>query len=42
VFAVDLIIEHQTVDSLAQTAGTIGYEILTSQVGRYAYHYVDN
>lgn len=37
---VDLINERQNVDALAQAAGTIGYEILTSLGGRYARHYV--
>jgi alanine racemase len=37
---VDLINERQTVDALAQAAGTIGYEILTSLGGRYARDYV--
>lgn len=32
--------EHQTVDDLAEAAGTIGYEILTSLGARYARRYV--
>ena len=37
--ALDLICAHQTVDELAQNAGTIGYEILTSLGGRYTRRY---
>ena len=32
---VDLIGEHNPVDAVADAAGTIGYEILTSLGGRY-------
>jgi len=35
----DLITPQQTVDDLAQMAGTIGYEILTSLGPRYARRY---
>ncbi len=31
----EILNEHQTIDDLAQAAGTIGYEILTSLGGRY-------
>lgn len=31
--------EHQSVDDLAQAAGSIGYEVLTSLGGRYVRHY---
>lgn len=37
---VSLIGAHQDVDALADQAGTIGYEILTSLGSRYARHYV--
>lgn len=37
---IDLINEWHTVDALAQEAGTIGYEILTSLGGRYFRQYV--
>ncbi len=37
--SLDLICEHQGVDALAETAGTIGYEILTSLGPRYARRY---
>ena len=33
---------HQTVDDLAEAAGTIGYEILTSLGARYARRYKDS
>ena len=36
----ELIGPHQSVDELAQAAGTIGYEVLTSLGGRFARHYV--
>lgn len=35
----DLLCPHQTIDDLADSAGTIGYEILTSLGARYARHY---
>lgn len=35
----DLLCAHQGIDDLAQAAGTIGYEILTSLGQRYARHY---
>lgn len=35
----DILTEDQTVDTLADAAGTIGYEILTSLSGRYARRY---
>ncbi|SES16365.1 alanine racemase [Tranquillimonas rosea] len=35
----DLLCEHQTVDDIADVAGTIGYEILTSLGARYARRY---
>ncbi|MBT4888729.1 MAG: alanine racemase [Rhodospirillales bacterium] len=38
---VDLIGPHQGVDTLAEKAGTIGYEILTSLGGRYYRTYLD-
>ncbi|WP_417259165.1 alanine racemase [Celeribacter sp.] len=38
--ALDLICPHQTVDELAQNAGTIGYEILTSLGERYTRRYI--
>ena len=37
---IELICERQTVDDVADAAGTIGYEILTSLGARYAKHYV--
>ena len=37
----DLLNEEQTVDTLAQEAGTIGYEILTSLGARYHRVYLD-
>jgi hypothetical protein len=37
---IDLMNERSTVDTLAQEAGTIGYEILTSLGGRYFRRYV--
>jgi alanine racemase len=37
---IDLINERHTVDALAQEAGTIGYEILTSLGGRYFRQYI--
>ena len=37
---VDLIDDSHGVDAVAQRAGTIGYEILTSLGGRYARHYI--
>jgi len=37
--ALDLLGTHQTVDDLADAAGTIGYEILTALGPRYARHY---
>jgi len=36
---IDLICDDQTVDDVADAAGTIGYEILTSLGARYAKHY---
>ena len=33
--ALDILGPHQTVDDLAEVAGTIGYEILTSLGARY-------
>ena len=38
---IDLIGERNPVDALAEQAGTIGYEILTSLGGRYFRRYVD-
>ena len=38
---VELIGPHQTVDDLAATAGTIGYEILTSLGKRFHRVYID-
>ncbi|MCK0150930.1 alanine racemase [Marivita sp. S6314] len=38
---VELLGRHQSVDSLAEAAGTIGYEILTSLGNRYARTYLD-
>ncbi|WP_292291431.1 alanine racemase [Marivita sp.] len=37
---VELLGRHQSIDMLADAAGTIGYEILTSLGGRYARRYV--
>jgi len=37
--ALTLIGPHQGVDALAEVAGTIGYEVLTSLGARYARHY---
>ncbi len=37
----DIIGPHQTVDDLAQAAGTIGYEVLTSLGRRYVRRYVE-
>jgi alanine racemase len=37
----DIIGPHQTVDDLAQAAGTIGYEVLTSLGRRYARRYIE-
>jgi alanine racemase len=37
--SLDLLGPHQGVDDLADVAGTIGYEILTSLGQRYARHY---
>jgi alanine racemase len=34
----DILGPHQTVDDLAEAAGTIGYEILTSLGPRYTPH----
>lgn len=39
--SLDILNETQTVDVLADTAGTIGYEILTSLGGRYTRKYID-
>ena len=38
--ALDILGPHQTVDDVADAAGTIGYEILTSLRGRYSRRYV--
>ena len=38
--SLDLLSAHQTVDDVADAAGTIGYEILTSLGPRYARRYV--
>ena len=38
--ALDLLGPHQTVDDLADAAGTIGYEILTSLGARYDRVYI--
>ena len=38
--SLDILGPHQTVDDLADVAGTIGYEILTSLGNRYTRHYV--
>jgi alanine racemase len=37
--ALDILCNHQTVDALADSAGTIGYEVLTSLGQRYARSY---
>jgi len=37
--ALTLIGPHQGIDVLAETAGTIGYELLTQLSRRYARHY---
>ena len=37
---IEMIGDHQTVDDLADEAGTIGYEILTSLGQRYARRYI--
>lgn len=37
---VELLGPHQSVDTLAEAAGTIGYEILTSLGNRYMRHYI--
>ena len=37
---VELIGPHQSIDQVAEAAGTIGYEILTSLGGRYARRYI--
>jgi alanine racemase len=39
--SLDILGPHQTVDDLAEIAGTIGYEILTSISPRYARRYVE-
>ncbi|CAH2601054.1 Alanine racemase [Rhodovastum atsumiense] len=39
--SIELIGPHQTLDALAQRAGTIGYEILTSLGSRYQRRYLD-
>jgi alanine racemase len=39
--SLDILGPHQTVDDLAEIAGTIGYEILTSLSPRYARRYVE-
>ena len=36
----DLLCNHQGVDAIADAAGTIGYEILTSLGSRYARRYI--
>jgi alanine racemase len=36
----ELLNTHQTVDILADNAGTIGYEVLTSLGGRYRRKYI--
>ena len=38
--ALDILSPYQTIDDLADMAGTIGYEILTSLGTRYARRYV--
>ncbi|MEO1918951.1 MAG: alanine racemase C-terminal domain-containing protein, partial [Paracoccaceae bacterium] len=40
--ALDIINTVQTVDVLAEAAGTIGYEILTSLGGRYERRYTES
>ena len=37
--SLDMLCTHQTVDDVADAAGTIGYEILTSLKGRYQRRY---
>ena len=37
---VELLGRHQSVDTLAEAAGTIGYEILTSLGSRYTRRYI--
>lgn len=37
---IEVLGDHQSVDDLAATAGTIGYEILTSLGSRYKRHYI--
>ncbi len=37
--SLDILAPHQSIDDLAEAAGTIGYEILTSLGGRYTRHY---
>jgi alanine racemase len=39
--ALDILGPYQTVDDLAEAAGTIGYEILTALGGRYARRWID-
>ena len=39
---VEIIGSHIKVDDLAEQAGTIGYEILTSLSSRYQRHYIDS
>ena len=39
--SLDILGPHQTVDDLADIAGTIGYEILTSLGNRYHRRYVE-
>jgi len=39
--SLDILCPHQSVDELADKAGTIGYEILTSLGARYARRYVN-
>jgi alanine racemase len=39
--SLDIIGPHQTVDDLADAAGTIGYEVLTSLGARYVRRYVE-
>ena len=38
---VELLGRHQSIDTLADAAGTIGYEILTSLGSRYERRYID-
>jgi len=38
--SLDILCDEQTVDDLAEDAGTIGYEILTSLGGRYRRHII--